>query len=144
MLISKSKIKNYLFLIFFLSVLFLPLITLAQGIGIVPCGGEGQPECKFCHLFVLLKNIIDFILFYIVFPIATLILVIGGMMFLLYGENPQQAEQAKSLLTAAIIGLVIIFSAWLVVGLFFTAIGLSNFAITGIGLSDWFTIDCPI
>lgn len=138
---KKSVIQNYLFLTVFLIGLFLPLITLAQGI--VPCGGTAQPECEFCHIFVLIQNIIDFVLIYLVLPIATLLLVIGGVMFLLYGENPQQAEQAKSLLTAVIIGLVIIFSAWLVVGLFFTAIGLSDFAITGIGLGDWFTIDCP-
>jgi len=143
----KFSIHNFQFSILLLTVLFgslfFPLISFAQQ-GIVPCGGTAQPECEFCHLFVLIQNIINFVLFYLVLPIATLLLVIGGLMFLLYGENPQQAEQAKSLLTAVIIGLVLIFSAWLVVGLFFTAIGLSDFAITGIGLNEWFTIDCPI
>ncbi len=119
--------------------------------GIVPCGKEvmvnGNPtfvNCQFCHLFVLLKSIIDFVLIYLLFPIATLLLVIGGVMFLIYGENPQQAEQAKSLLTAVIIGLVIIFSAWLVIGLFFTAIGLSDFTLSFTGPDNWFEITCPI
>jgi len=65
-------------------------------------------------------------------------------MFFLYAENPQKVEQAKSLLTATIIGLVVIFSSWLVIGLFFTAIGLSDFALSFTGPENWFTVDCPI
>jgi len=131
-----------LFLIIFLGGLFLPLVSLAQGL--VPCGGQGQPDCQFCHLFVVFKAIIDFVLVYIVFPIATLLIVVGGIMFFLYAENPQKVEQAKSLLTAVVIGLVVIFSSWLVIGLFFTAIGLSDFALSFTGPGNWFEIDCPI
>ncbi len=132
-----------LFLLIFLGSLLLPLVSSAQG-GLVPCGGETQPPCQFCHLFVMLKTIIDFVLVYIVFPVATLLIIIGGIMFFLYVENPQQAEQAKHLLTATVIGLVIIFSAWLVIGLFFTAIGLSDFALSLTGPNNWFIINCPI
>lgn len=131
-----------LFLIVFLGVTFLPLVSFAEGL--VPCGGETEPACQFCHLFVMFQTIIDFVLVYLVFPVATLLIIIGGIMFFLYAENPQKVEQAKSLLTATIIGLVVIFSSWLVIGLFFTAIGLSDFALSFTGPENWFTVDCPI
>jgi hypothetical protein len=90
----------------------------------------------------MFQLIIDFVLVYLVFPAATLLIIIGGIMFFLYAENPQKVEQAKSLLTAAIVGLVVIFSSWLVVGLFLTAVGLSDFTVNSIWPSDWFTIEC--
>jgi hypothetical protein len=133
-----------LFLIVFLGGLFLPLVSQAAcPTGLVPCGTPDCP-CKFCHLFVMLQKIIDFVLVYIVFPVATLLIIIGGIMFFLYAENPQRVERAKSLLTATIIGLVLIFSSWLIVGLFLTAVGLSDFTVSSIWPNDWFTIDCPI
>ncbi|KPJ73695.1 hypothetical protein AMJ48_00670 [Parcubacteria bacterium DG_74_1] len=100
--------------------------------------------CQFCHLFIVLKSIVDFVLLYVVFPIGTLFLIVGGLMFFFSAENPQKAERAKSLLTSVVIGLVLIFSAWLVIGLFFTAIGLSNFALSFTGPDNWFTVDCEV
>jgi len=133
---------SILFLIIFLGALFLPLVSQAAcPTGLVPCGTPDCP-CKFCHFFVIFDRIIDFVLVYLVFPVATLLIIIGGIMFFLYAENPQQVEQAKSLLTATIVGLVVIFSSWLVVGLFLTAIGLSNFALSLTGPDKWFIIDC--
>ena len=132
-----------LFLIIFLGVLFLPLVSQAAcPTGLVPCGTPDCP-CEFCHFFDMFQKIIDFVLVYLVFPTATLLIIIGGVMFFLYAENPQRVDQAKALLTAAIVGLVVIFSSWLVVGLFLTAIGLSEFTVSSIWPSDWFTIECP-
>lgn len=129
-----------IFLLIVFGGLIFPLLSSAAGL--VPCGEPGNP-CQFCHLFVLLDNIIDFVFKFIILPVATLLLVIGGGMFFFYVENPQKVERAKSLLTATIIGLVVIFSSWLVVGLFLTAIGLSDFTVNSIWPNDWFTIDCP-
>jgi len=142
----KFSIHNFQFSILLLAVLFgglfLPLISHSQcPDGLVPCGTLTCP-CQFCHLFVLIQNIINFFLVSIVFPVATLLIIIGGMMFLLYTENAQKAEQAKSLLTATIIGLVLIFSSWIIVGLFLTAIGLSDFSINSLQIDKWFEINC--
>jgi len=101
-------------------------------------------SCQVCHLFVTVKVIIDFVLVYIIFPIATLLLIAGGLMFFFYAENPKKVDEGKTLLTAVVIGLVLIFSAWLVVGLFLTAIGLSDFALQLTGPDKWFIIDCEI
>lgn len=114
---------SILFLIIFLSGFILPLVSLANGL--VPCGEPGNP-CELCDLFVLLDNIVDFVLTKIIFPVAILLLIIGGFMFFFYAENPQRVEQGKSILTATIIGLVIILTAYLLVGTFLEAIGLAN------------------
>jgi hypothetical protein len=101
---------------------------------LVPCGydknGNGkidpEEECKLCDLFVLLDNVIDFFLLKIVFPVSVLLLVIGGFMFLFYAEDPKMVDRGKSILTSVVIGLAIIFSAYLVVGTFLKMIGLAQ------------------
>ena len=119
---AKIKIQNLLSIILFSFFFF----KIAFAAGLVPCGGPGEPACQLCHLFVLLDNVIDFFLFKIVFPVSVLLLVIGGFMFLFYAENPQMVEQGKKILISVIIGLVIIFSAYFVIGTFLKTIGLAK------------------
>jgi len=47
-------------------------------------------------------------------------------MFALYPEDPGKAEQAKKLILAVVIGLFIIFSSYLIVGLFLKTVGLAG------------------
>ena len=132
-----KKLKS-IFLITTLIILFLvPDITQA---GLVPCGGPNQPACEICHLFVMLDGTIDFVLFNIVFPLGTLLLVIGGGMFMLSSGEPQKITSAKKILFSTIVGLIIIFSSWLMVNTLMTGIGVSDWA----GGAEWFQIDCPI
>ena len=136
------KNLKFIFLIIILSSLFLfPVFVEAD---LVPCGGPGEPPCQLCHLFVMLDRIIDFVLIYIVFPVATLLLVIGGAMFMFSAENQNNLAKGKLIMTSVMIGLVIIFSAWLLIGLFLSAIGLSQAGIGLISPDKWFIIDCPI
>jgi len=140
----KNQKLKILFLVIFLGSLLLPIVSLAQGL--VPCGEPGNP-CQLCHLFVLLDNIIDFVFKFIVLPVATLLLVIGGGMFFFYAENPQKVEQAKTLLTSVVTGLVIIFAAFLIVGTFLNVIGLAEW--TKEIYQNWweeglFTIPCSL
>lgn len=162
--------KKIFLIIFFVSLL-IPLISLAGTYqadggnvcyeGLVPCGkpvniggswedghcvgGDIQcVRCQFCHLFVMLNAIIYFVLFQIVPPIAALMLVIGGIMFMFanLGEGgPQMLNQARKLISSVIIGLIIMFSAWLVVGVFFSFIGVAEW--TGLQ-AGWFNINCPV
>lgn len=96
--------------------------------------------CTLCHFFVLFKNAIDFLLFRIVPPVAVLMLVIGGVMFFGAGANPATLEKAKKLITSAIMGLVIIFIAWIVINSFLMFIGVEEWT----GLKNWWQIDCPV
>lgn len=138
----------------FLFLLFFSSIPFYGQAGLVPCGNpqddpstpgidESKP-CQFCHFFVLFKNIIDFVLFKIVPPLAILMIVVAGAMYMLaYIEaigNPNWISQAKSLIWAVVIGLIIIYGAWLLVNLFFQIIGVESWT----NLKNWWQINCPI
>ena len=113
----------------------------AGGGGLVPCGGPNEPPCEFCHLFVMFDRIIDFVLFTLVPPIAVLMLVIGGAMFFFAGADPALLSKARAVLSATVIGLLIIYGSWLLINAFFIAIGVSAWT----GLGTWFelAIPCP-
>ncbi len=172
--------KRRVILIIFLGSLLFPLVVSAGTYtadstnvcyeGLVPCGKEvnvggswengecvgGVPtfiRCQFCHFFVMLDAIIDFVLFQLVPPIAILMLVIGGAMFMFAhlggaealpgggAGGPKMLSQAKKLITSVIIGLIIIFAAWIIIDLFFSLIGVADWT----GLQEgWFTINCQV
>ena len=139
-----------IFLIIFLGILaFLPLAS--QAAGLVPCGGDGEPRCQLCHLFVLFKNVVDFLLTKIIPPLAVLMLAIGGFMYVFAYLSPSEAlaggkggpallSQAKKLIVSVIFGLLILFAAWIIVNTFFQLIGMAEWT----GLKEgWWKIDCP-
>ncbi|MCX6758965.1 MAG: pilin [Candidatus Nealsonbacteria bacterium] len=136
-----------IFLIVFLFLFLFPFLINAQGL--VPCGGPDKPACQLCHIFVLFDNIVKFLLipcllnsYVAIVPlIATLMIVIGGVMFFAAVGDPSKIGKATSLLTAVAIGLVIIYGAWLLVNAFFLVIGVNVWTGPGEG---WFKIDCPI
>ncbi len=100
---------------------------------------EGMP-CQFCHFFVMFRGILDFIL-KLVIVIGVLMLTIGGFMFLFAGGSPKTLDLAKRILTSTVIGLAIIFGAWLIINTIFMAIGVANWT----GLREgWFSIECQI
>ncbi len=121
------------FLLISLSVLILTPVQ-AQG-ALVPCGYDVDENgiydsdlegCKFCHIFTLIDNILDFLLIKIVLPVAALMFIIGGFFLLISRDNPETLKKAKNILTATVIGLVIIFAAFLFVGTFLEMIGLAG------------------
>lgn len=97
--------------------------------------------CQLCHLFVMLDILIDFALTYIVFPVASLLIIFSGGTLMFSSGDPGKIGQGKKILFSTVIGLIIIFSAWLIVNEFMRAIGVANW--TGIG-DGWWTIHCPI
>jgi len=66
-------------------------------------------------------------------------LAIGGGMLIFSAGNPERLNEAKKLMTVVLIGLVIIYAAWLVVNLFFQVIGVAEWT----GLKTWWEIPCP-
>lgn len=133
-----------IFLITLLLFLFLvPISTQAAIIcdvpPLVPCGRTGTPDCEFCHIFELLNNIIVYILTCLTPIIAALMMVIGGFYLLIARGSPEFFSQAKSIITAAVIGLVIIFVSWVFLNTFLDMIGVVEWT----GLGTWWKIKCP-
>lgn len=113
--------------------------------GIVPCGRisdncttpiDERASCDLCSFFYMTKNVVNYVLLMVI-AVAVLILVIAGVLFVFSGENPGNAASAKSAVTAAVIGLVIIFSGWLLVALFLQLIGYNNAA-------TWNQVNCNV
>lgn len=114
----------------------------------MPCGLKTQPEgrlvsewdyardCTRCDAFRLVKNVIDFILIGIVPPVGAVLFIVGGLMILLGGANPNLIAKGKTLFWNTFIGLIIIFSAWLVANTFIKSFGPDQIK------DSWFRFTC--
>ena len=133
--------KKFLPIILIVLIVFLslPLLVSAQQ-GLVPCGGITQPACGVCHLFRLLNNIINWVLFVIVPIIAPIFIVIGGIYLLIARGNPEMFSKGKSILTAVVIGLIIVYTAYVALSTILTSLGVFEWT----GLQTWWQSPCPI
>ncbi|MGB9743562.1 MAG: pilin [Minisyncoccales bacterium] len=139
---TKNKVKKIIFPIgLILASLFLSFPLFSQSAGLVPCGGPDQePPCQFCHLFVLFDNVVKFLLLKIVPPVAVLMLVIAGLMFFTAMGDPNKVIRAKDIVQWTLIGLIIIYGAWIIVNTFFLLIDVADW--TGLE-KGWYKINCP-
>ena len=128
----------------FLPIIFLFLFVFslaplqAQAAGLVPCGGQGEAACTFCDFFVMINRIVQFVMTRIVPVIAVLMLVIGGVFFFFAGASPNALNTAKGIITSVVIGLVIIFCAWVIVNTVITKIGI----VESPSILQWYNIGC--
>ncbi|MEX0918604.1 MAG: hypothetical protein WDZ85_01385 [Candidatus Paceibacterota bacterium] len=112
---KKLKIGIGLMVLLVITGLILPLTpVLAQSAtttGLVPC----TDDCDFNQLYVLVDNIIDFIVFYLAVPIATGVIAFAGIWLVIYAGNEGKRSDAKKMIWSAVIGLVIVLSAYLII-----------------------------
>ena len=136
-------------LILFLSLLFFSFFAIPVNAGLVPCGlSEDDPDqpgdqtvaCDLCDFFVMLDNIVDFLLTRLVPVLAAIMIAIGGFMYIISRANPDQLTKVRSLLTAVAIGLLIVYGAWLIISTFLAVIGAASWEGFGEG---WWIINCP-
>ena len=115
------------------------------------CGIKSEPydkiylDCQLCHAFIMLDGAVDFTLINIVPLLAVLMLVIGGVMFYLGGTKPELVNKGKSLIRGVVIGLLLIYGSYLIIGTLLSIIGATKFeAISGVYKEGVFSIKCPI
>lgn len=104
-------------------------------------------HCQLCHSFIMIDGIIDYVLINIIPYITVLMIVIGGVMFYFGGAKPDLLGKSKTLFKGVIIGLVLIYGAYMIVGIFLSVLGAAKInpikdafnSNTGV-----FTIDCPV
>ena len=129
-----------IFLIIFLTLFLFPLPAQAIcSVTIVPCGGSDDP-CTFCHFFELFNNILELILTCLVPIVAGLMFVLGGLYILVSGVSPETFAKGKTIVTAAVIGLVIIFTSYVVLNSFLEKLEMAEWT----GLEDWWEIKCEV
>ncbi len=112
---------------------------------LVPCGttplsaNPTQQEiinatsCSLCNLEQLVQNIINYLIGLSI-PIAVGLFAWAGILLFTSAESPANITKAKKIFSSALIGFVIVISAWLIVQTVLTAL-------TG-GSGSWNTLQC--
>jgi len=116
-------------------------VLLAQG-GLVPCGwgsGGSFVECEPCHLEILAKRFVDFLVIATAL-VATLLFINAGILYLFSAGNPGNVAKAHRLFMNALVGFVIVLAAWLVVSLIMSWVYTGS-PLEGLG-GDWNEIIC--
>ncbi len=82
--------------------------------GLITCNGISIP-CTFETLLTTVDKVIKFLTFIIGVPIVALSFAYAGFVLVTSGGNPSKKEEAKGIIGKAVIGLIILLSAWLIV-----------------------------
>ena len=124
---NKTKyIISFLFLSLLLFTMILPIIQV-QAEGIVPTDGKEDGSYELSDFTVLMINVATWILG-ISGSLALLAFIVGGLMFLTSAGNKERVEQAKKILSGAVIGLAIVFFSYIII----------NFILSTVfGMNDW-------
>lgn len=121
----------------------LPALTFAAD-PIVQCGFSGQPACQACHLIQLGQNLLEWFIG-IMASVIALVFAIGGMKMVMSGGSEGGVSEAKGMMTNAVIGFVILLSAWLVVDTVLKTVINKEFfgpATTTSEIGPWNNIQC--
>lgn len=113
-------IKKILVNVLVLSIMVVPLLALAQSTtpDLVPdCGwatedGKIGKHCTFADFFLFVDDILQFLIFTIGIPVAVLLLLYAGFLYLTTGIAGKKA-QAQKIIWAVVWGFVIMLGAWL-------------------------------
>lgn len=81
--------------------------------------GSNESICTFQDLLDLGYRVIHFTIFILTPAIVIFACVYGSILVILYGQNPDNLKKGKEVITSALIGLVIVWSAWIIVNTFF-------------------------
>ncbi len=121
-----------------LAVYFLPDVALAQG-GFVPCSGA---ECSACH-FVSMANTIIVWLIGAMFVLFAVLMAIAGFGLVTSGGNQSALDDAKSKFQNAVVGIIIVMSAFLIVDTLMKGVLKGGTGeITGFG--PWSEVQCQV
>ncbi len=109
-----KKLKSKLLVI---SYLLLVNSSIASAALVPACdavGAGGLPKCNLCHVLELFKNLTNFAL-EIGVVLAGLFFAWGTFVIMTAGDSEQKVEEGKKVIWTVVEGLVIAFSAWLIV-----------------------------
>jgi len=99
-----------------LSLVILPVLALAQGPLVPECGVLSKENkldrCTFTDFIKFIEKLIDFLIFYLSVPIAVLMLLYAGSLYL-FSPIADKKGQAIKIFWAVIWGFVIMLGAWL-------------------------------
>jgi len=124
-----SLIFLTLFIIFglFLEVSADGLIPDASGSSQCTAAGRSATECGDYEVndFMILALKISQWILGIVGTLTLVMFIYGGFMFLISAGSNEKVSQAKKIIVAAVVGLIIVFASWLIINFVFKTMGLN-------------------
>ena len=109
-----KKMKKLIFSCLTLSLLLIPIFVLADDAP--PCSGViCDPLNSNGNISVLIDRIINFLL-YLAAPIAVLMTVYAGFLFITRGDKPEEIKKASKMLLYIVIGVIVLILSKSVVG----------------------------
>ncbi len=104
--------------------------TKCREIGETECAGgklsTGILHCQICHFFQMINGALNYLFVSIIPYVVILMFVIAGIFFYLGGSMPKYKSQAKEVIKTTIIGLVLIYGSFLIVGVALTLLGVTD------------------
>ncbi len=97
------------------------------GAGLVPCGRKADDldtsnceccPCTLCHAFLVFKRVADFLIKDLFFPLLFLVIIIAGILHIFGAIRIADIIKAKTVLTAGVIGTMVIFTSWMTINFF--------------------------
>lgn len=130
-----KKVSKLFFVFLIILVGFNVFAPITFAAGLVPCGNPDQSPCTVCDFYKMADGIIKFITIDIVPPLAVLLIIIGGVMFIFSGGSEERITKGKAILTSTIVGLIIVYTSWILVDTIFKKIADQQFG-------PWNKIEC--
>jgi hypothetical protein len=115
-----------------------PLVTFAAGL--VPCGGPDESACEACHVVEMLNGLLDWLIG-ILAVVFALIVVTAGFNLVTSSGNVAAKAKAKSMITNAFVGFVIVLASWLLVDLGMKML-VSDDGDAAVKLGVWNEVEC--
>jgi hypothetical protein len=98
------------------------------------CSGEGG-VCTYCDFLAMAQSIIKFLM-EVSIPIGVIFIIYGSIMLMVAAGAPERAQNARKIITSAIIGVAIALCAWLIVNTIFIVLAKGNI------VDDWWKLNC--
>lgn len=99
--------------------------SLAQG-GIIPAPSGGNEGRYTLNDFMLTGIKVSDLILGLVGSLSLLMFVVGGVLFMISGGSSEKVSKAKNILVASVVGLLIVFSSYLIIKFTLSSIGAKN------------------
>jgi len=111
------------------------MIQLSLFASIIPQSCQNGP-CGLCEVFQGISNLINFFAFEMGPIVAGLMFLIGGIYWVAANGNEEQIRKGQDVIKSALIGLVVMYSAWMIINTIITTLATGPDA-GGIRTSWW-------
>lgn len=118
--------KQFMFGLYALLLGFFARPVFGADEGLVICGGHNQPECTYADIIPTIQNILNKGLVFIIIPILTTLIIVGGFKMLTAGGNESKYKSGLDMIKGVIWGFGFALLAWVVVRTILLFLGLTT------------------